>query len=291
MPRKDQQSRLKLGVLIAIVIGIVIGTVLVIATLYRSGSFSVVAQGPQGIGSVEFKFDKNQVSLSEILDKLLSEQSGSDVDSVQRRRLVSNILQAHDFYYIPSDDAVAAMRRMKETNDNHPFMHAMRGLLYDLTGPFSRPDTFVEAPDGRLLQALQDLYDREPSSPLAVAIWEMNLNLQGIFNPRAINASIQLDKNLAEGIAETCNGSPLLEKVGIIQLDVKSDEPQPMIKVRIQKPMICVSTKTEDMLAGKETTIWLSANDMNNLVMDRPMVDNSVLHAKVMPQAMSLVGE
>jgi len=293
MPSKDQGSghlNVKLGALITIVIGVIVGTVLVIAIFYRSGSFSIVAQS-QGIGEIKVQFDKSQVSLSDVLDSLLAEQPGSAVDFEKRRRLISNILQTHGFYYIPSDDAVAALRRMKETKTTREFMHAMRSLLYDLTGPFSRPDTFIEAPDGRLLQALEDLYDRNPSSPLAVALWEMNLNVKGIFNPRTVNASIQVDKSLAERVAATCNGSPLLQKIGIVQLEVKGDGPQPMIKVFIQKPRMCETIKPQDMLAGKETTIWISESDMNNLIISKEMVGNSGVRAKVLPQAMTLVGE
>lgn len=292
MPTNDQgptSPTARFGALIAVLVAVVVGAVVIVATLYRSGSFSVVAQS-QGLGSVELKFDQSQVSLSDILDRLLSEQPGNGVDPVARRRLISNILQAHDFYYIPSDDAVAALRRMKDTKNNQEFMRAVRGLLYDLTGPFSRPDTFMEAPDGRLLQALDDLYKRNPASPLAVALWEMNLNLQGIFNPRTINASIQVDPGLGEGVAATCSGSLLLEKVGILQLVVKNDEPQPMIKVFIQKSRMCELTRAEDLLAGKETTVWVSPSDMKNLVIDSSSTTNGV-HAKLLPQPAALVGE
>jgi hypothetical protein len=293
MAMNDQDSSRstpRYGAIVAAFVAIVLGIVVIVATLYRSGSFSVVAQS-QGLGSVELKFDQSQVSLSDILDRLLSDEPGSGVDTAARRRLISNILKAHDFYYIPSDDAVTALRRMKTTKSTREFMREVRGLLYDLSGPFSRPDTFIDAPDGRLLQALDDLYNQSPSSPLAVALWEMNLNLQGIFNPRAINASIQLDPSLGNGIAATCTGSPLLEKVGIIQPVVNNDEPQPMIRVFIQKSRMCQATKAEDLLGGKETTVWVSQADMNNLIIDRSTTTNGGVHAKLLPQASTLVGE
>jgi hypothetical protein len=215
MPESDQHSRplnAKLASLIVIIVGAVVGAAIVVAILYRSGSFSVVAQS-QGVGSVEFKFAQNQVSFSEVLDRLLTEQPGSEVDAASRQRLIANILRAHNFYYIPSDDAVSALRRMKETEGTREFMRAVRSLLDDLAGPFSPPNTFVEA-DSRLLQALDDLYNHNPTSPLAVSLWEMNLNLRGIFSPRTIDVSVQVDEGLSDGVAATCTGSPLLGKLG-----------------------------------------------------------------------------
>jgi hypothetical protein len=296
MPTHDQGSKnpvnAKLGILITIVIGLVVGTVLIFAILNRGGGFTVVAQG-QGLGEIKFQFDKDQVSLGDVLDNLLSEQTGSEVDSAKRHRLISNILQAHGFYQIPSEDAVTALRRMKETKDNREFMQSMRGMLYDLAGPFSRPDTFMEARDDRLLQALEDLYDYSPSSPLAVALWEMNLNVKGFFNPRIINATISLDANLEKGVAATCNGSPLLDKLGFLQLQVKNDDPSPMVKVFVQKRRMCdpsIKTRAEDLLAGKATTIWISEKDMSNLLIGKA-TGSSGVQAKVQLQAAELAPE
>jgi hypothetical protein len=287
MPTNNQRSRqlsAKLGGLIVIVVGAVVAAVLFFAIMYRSGSFSVVAQG-QGIGAVEFKFAENKVSFSEVLDRLLTEQPGSEVDAASRQRLIANILRAHNFYYIPSDDAVSALRRMKETQGTREFMRAVRSLLYDLAGPFSPPDTFVEAPDARLLQALNDLYESSPSNPLAVSLWEMNLNLQGIFNPRTVDVTVQVDDGLSHGVAATCTGSPLLDKQGVIQLFGGNDDR--MITVLIQKPKMCEPTKAKDMLAGKETKVWISLADMNNLITET-RTSNVGVHAKLQPQAKGL---
>jgi hypothetical protein len=295
MPKpKDGSSQrsisIKLGSLIVLVVGVVVTIALLTAILYRPGSFTVVAQN-RGLGSIEFKFNQNQVSFSEVLDALLSEQPGSQVDASQRKALIANILRTHGFYSIPGDDAVSALRTMEDTEGTHAFMHSVRELLYDLAGPFARPITFSEARDGRLLEALEDLAKQEPASPLVVRLWEMYLNLQGIFSPRAVKASVSIDQTLQAGIAETCNGSPLLEKGGIIQASVKSDEPQSMIKVFVHKARLCKSPTAEEMLSGKEVKLWLSSADMENLLLRKEFEDRVSIKADLLPEPAALVSE
>jgi hypothetical protein len=295
MPKqKDGQSppfvTTKMGALIVLVVGLVVGAALLTAILFRPGSFAVVAQN-RGLGSIEFKFNQNQVSFSEVLDALLSEQPGSQVNSSQRKALIANILRTHGFYSIPGDDAVSALRTMEDTERTHAFMHSVRELLYDLAGPFARPVTFSGARDARLLEALEDLARREPASPLVVRLWEMNLNLQGIFSPRAVTASVSIDQTLQPGIAATCNGSPLLEKGGIIQASAKSDDPQSMIKVFVHKARLCRSPTSEEILGGKEVQLWLAPSDMANLLLRNDAAGEITIKAELLPEPATLLSE
>jgi hypothetical protein len=247
----------KLFALLFIIVGIVIGVITVVAILYRPGGFSVVAQGPGS--SIEFKFAESRVDLGEMLDRLLSAKTDGGTDSASRR-LVASVLQTHGFYLVPSIEAATALRRIEETDDTREFVRAVRTMLYDLAGPFSRPATFLDAPDDRILLAIDDLYERNPASPVVAKLWEMSLDLQGIFALREINASIHEDKALRNGSAATCSGSMLLDKAGL----ARTPEGH-MVGLRVDVARACGPTSPAGLLAGKPTKVWMSPADIANL--------------------------
>jgi hypothetical protein len=237
-------------------IAVAMAAVVIGAIFFWPGDFKVVAEG-QG-AKVELTFAESRVDLSELVDKLLkqTENDGS------KRRLALSILQAHGFYRLPSAEAAAALRGIEETDATRDFVRAVRAILYDLAGPFSRPKTFLEARDERVLLALDDLLQNNPSSPLVAKLWEMSLDWKGIFFPRSINVAIHVDNTLKRGLAATCAGSVLLGKAAQVSagtgfLDVQLDEAKP-----------CEPTSTESLLAGKVARIWVSPADMHELVED-----------------------
>src|SRR5690606_20112837 len=133
----------------------------------RTGGFKIIAQS--GENSVEFDFPKNELNLTELLDELLAREAGAATDA----RVVERVLASHHYYRFPSEEAATAIRRLEESDETGEFARSIRTILYDLAGPFSRPDTFVDAADGRVLLALRDLDEQKPSSPLLVKLWEM----------------------------------------------------------------------------------------------------------------------
>jgi hypothetical protein len=140
-------------------------------------------------------------------------------------------LQAHHFYRVPSVEAVSAIRGVEETGATRDMARAVRTMLYDLAGPFARPTTFLEAPDERLLLAIDDLYERNPSSPVVTKLWEMSLDMKGIFEPRDIRISVREDKSLPSGVAATCTGNLWLGRVGLIRTDDEGQAISPRIEV------------------------------------------------------------
>jgi hypothetical protein len=235
-------------------IAVAMASVVVIAIFFWPGGFKVVAEG-QG-AKVELTFTESRVELTEILDKLLKQTEDND----SKRRLALGILQAHGFYRVPSTEAAVALRGVVETDATRDFVRAVRATLYDLAGPFSRPTTFLEARDDRVLLALDDLLQHNPSSPLVAKLWEMSLDWKGIFFPRSINVSILEDSTLKKGTAATCAGSVLLSKAAQLSarngfLDIQLDEAKP-----------CEPTSPESLLAGNVATIWISPADRNELV-------------------------
>jgi hypothetical protein len=239
-----------------------VAAVVVVAIFFRPGGFSVEG-GAQG-ATIKLAFNDSRVDLSEFLDKLFKKaESGTEAD----RRLVSNILQAHGFYRIPSREAADAFRDIKETENTRDFVHAVRSTLYDLAGPFSRPATFLEA-DDRVLDAIDDLYQQKPASPLVTKLWEMSLNMKGIFEPRDIRILIGEDKSLASGVAATCTGNIWLGRVGLIRMNDNG----PVIGLRIGVPKPCGTHR-----------VWLSPTDMNNLIGNETIGSGQELHAILTP--------
>jgi hypothetical protein len=252
---------------------VAIAAVVIIAILFRPGGFNVEAQG-QGV-TIKLAFDDSRVDLSKFIDQLFRQaESGTDAD----RRLVSSILQAHGFYRIPSLEAAAQLREIKETEATRDFVRAVRSTLYNLEGPFSRPATFLEADDDRMLDAIVDLYDQKPTSPLVTELWRMSLDMKGIFEPRNIKISIREDTSLPSGVAATCTGNIWLNRVGLINLVQPRNDKGHMIGPRIEVPKACVTS-----------LVWLSPTDMSNLVGDETVGSGQELQAILTPLPTNLI--
>jgi hypothetical protein len=269
MPNHSHEDKVSgthlLSSLALVVVVVAIAAVVIIAIFFRpGGGINVEAQGP-GV-SIKLALDKSRVDLSEFLGQLFEKaESGTDAD----RRLVSGILQAHGFYRIPSPEAAAAFREIKETETTRDFVHAVRSTLFDLAGPFSRPATFLEA-DDRVVEAIDDLYQQKPASPLVTKLWEMSLDMKGIFEARAIEISIREDKTLASGIAATCTGNIWFGRPGFIKIEI--DHKEHMISPRIEVRRACATPR-----------VWLSPTDMNKLIGDETFESGQELHAILTP--------
>jgi hypothetical protein len=193
----------------------------------------------------------SQITLTEFIDRLESQQPKGFAAE----------LQAHGFYRVPSVEAATALRLVEETDDTREFVQAVRGILYDLAGPFRRPATLLDAPDDRMISALTDLFERKPASPVLAKLWEESLNWSGIFSMRKINISIREDHSLKKGIGATCAGSILLDRDTQVS---SSDEGQGFtLHIVGRKP--CTPTSPLEMLAGEAATVWVSPLDMSAL--------------------------
>jgi hypothetical protein len=184
-------------------IAVAIAAVVIVAIIFWRGDVTVVITEGGG-AEVELTLTQRQVDFNGLLDKLLNENDDS------KRQLALAVLRTHHLYLVPSAEAAGALREIEETEAKRDFARGVRAALYDLAGPFSRPRTFLEAHDDRVLSAFDDLL---PSSPLVTKLWEMSLNLEGIFVPREINVSIHEDHALKKRIAAAYAGSVLLNKI------------------------------------------------------------------------------
>jgi hypothetical protein len=266
-----------------VLIVVAVAAVVIVAIFFRPGAFSVVAEG-QG-ASIKLNFANSRVNLNEVLEKLL-EESGSGADAEPKRRLVLSILQAHHLYRVPSVEAVMAMRGIEETETTRDAVRAMRMMLYDLAGPFARPATFLEAPDDRLLLAIDDLYQRNPASPVVTRLWELSLDMKGVFEPRDIRVSIREDRTLPPGVAATCAGNVWLDRVGLIRME---DEGQ-AISPRIDVAKACGPSAGESQ-PEKKSQVWLSPSDRSNLIGNETSGAGKEIYAILTPLPKTLVPE
>lgn len=250
MPKNQDTAPSKIKLLGLSLIVVVVAAIAIVAIFFRSGAFTIVAEG-QG-ASIKLDFADSRVDLSELLDKLLKQ-----ADSGEKRSLVFSILQAHQFYFIPSVEAVTALRTIEEKSDA---ASALRKMLYNLEGPFKSPVTFSEA-DARLVTAFNELYKLDPESPVLTKLWEDSLDFKGIFQLRAIKVSLREDARLPSAVAAACAGSIWLDKIGLISIE----DGGPTIGTRIDVPMPC-GASAGDPQAGKEFRIWLAPKDMATLI-------------------------
>lgn len=271
--------------LVALIFGLGVLIIIALAIKWRTSAFKVVVNGEGR--QVTFEFEKQEVKLSELLDHIISRRDEGADDDKAEWRTVLGMLNSHGFYYIPSVEVVSAIRNLRETDDNRDVFKAFRQLLYNLEGPFSRPWTFTEAVDDRVLLALEDLDKHNPSNPLIARLWEMSLEWEGIFKPRPIKLSIQEDSTLKEGIASTCAGSILLDKAGVIVY--KQNEDSHFIELLINKPRTCPATSSEDLLAGEGVRVWISLNDIRRLLKEETISreDSYDIELFLLPRSLS----
>lgn len=242
--------------LVILVLGAAVLGIVGAAVYAGQSGFTVIAQS--GDHRVEFDFPEKEMNLTDVLDKLLAGKSNADSEA----NVVESVLASHNYYRLPSTEAARAIRSLEAGEATREFARSIRTILYDLAGPFSRPDTFMGVPDDRVLLALRDLDEHEPSSPLLVKLWEMSLDLGGLFRLRDIKVSILEDERLKDGTAATCVGSMLLNRAGLISTDGNRGR---FIQVQVGEPRPCTPATSEALLAGQRTLIWLSPNDMDDL--------------------------
>jgi hypothetical protein len=266
---KDKASSTHLLPSLTLVV-LAVAAVAITAIFFRPGGFSIEGEA-QG-ATIKLNFSDSRVDLSEVLGQLFRKtETGTDAD----RELVASILRGHGFYRIPSRDAATALRDIKEAEDTREFMQSVRKALYNLEGPFSRPATFMEA-DDRVLDAIEDLYQQKPANPLVNKLWEMSLDMKGIFELRDIAISIEEDKNLATGMAASCAGNIWLGRNGII----KMNDSGAAIGLRIGVLKPCNTSR-----------VWLSPTDMTNLIGEQTIGRGQQLQAILTPLPVNLSPE
>lgn len=227
---------------VILILGVAFLAVVLTAVLYRGSGFKISAGGPEN--RVEFDFQGDNKSLEAILDEMLNEAGP----------VVISVLAQHGFLRFPSRDLAERIRQLQiaeEKREVVDFAIAIRTMLYDLKGPFARPQTFREASDDRILDALDDLSD---DSPIRATLWQMQLNWQGIFTPPPLTLLARESHSLSELEAAVCVGSVLLDKRLMIS------GPKGLVQVHVNQSRLgCNARKGTDLLAGEAEEIWVAS--------------------------------
>lgn len=183
--------------LVALVVGAGI-TYMILAT----GATGKIKIEPTGAISVDL--DPND-SLSDVLDKAITTD----------REATDGILESRGYYQLTSDRLVTVLSEVDtDTDEGAMVARRLRQMLWDLKGPFRRPETLSGA-DRRMMQALDDLdkaiADADEASDLLATLWERNLDQRGIFLQRQFPASIKMVERapIGEPRIYACSGGPL----------------------------------------------------------------------------------
>lgn len=243
---------------IAITAIIALAGIVGLAVFHRNSGFEVVLDKE---GRVSLDFEGSQVDFADVLDRVLSADDGVSSEKV----LAEAILETRGYYHVTNVRLVDALRSLPPGEDNQPFTDALRNLLFDLQGPFARPYTFAGADDDRLLDALKDL-DRkttngDPSavSPLLSGLWRMSLDVNDIFRPRPINASLQRSPDVAPGSARACVNSLLDQK----QITIVSGGVMKNAFVRADRLCSQPPPSARELLAGRSEVLYMAADDVD----------------------------
>jgi len=245
---------------IAITAIIAFAGIIGLAVLHRDSGFEVVLDKE---GRVSLDFEGSQVDFADVLDRVLSAEDGASSEKV----LAEAILETRGYYHVTNVRLVDALRSLPPGDDNQPFTDALRNLLFDLQGPFARPYTFAGADDDRLLDALKDL-DRkttngDPSavSPLLSGLWRMSLDVNDIFRPRPINASLQRSPDVEPGSARACVNSLLDQK----QITIVSGGVMKTAFVRADRLCAKRPPTARELLAGRSEMLYMAPDDMDGI--------------------------
>ncbi|HSK38350.1 MAG TPA: hypothetical protein VK943_01150, partial [Arenibaculum sp.] len=225
--------------------------------LARSSGVDIVAEA--GGQKFEVHFGEDEITLVNALDRILEPVRNPGDDNEWERRLLLNILSTYDLYQLRSEQMIAAIERSSEGELRKKLLN----MLYSLRGPFMRPETFYGVTDDRIADALEDLYQSNPDSPLIQRLWEASVELTGIFKLRRIPGIARRGATIASGEASACPGSVLEGKNVLLQPMQSSNGFTPAVRLSVNAaaPLV-VDCGTR---RGEHERIWLSPETFNDL--------------------------
>jgi hypothetical protein len=137
---------------------------------------------------------------------------------------VEGLLEKRGYFKLSGDSWVNELRQMKLEDG---VARSARQLLFDLAGPFAPAQVALDGADERLLKAVATLHDgalkidpdtAQEANAFLAAIWQANLEQDGVFEPRSFSASVSLQFNAPDAgegrrhIIYVCPGSVLENK-------------------------------------------------------------------------------
>jgi hypothetical protein len=234
--------------LVALVVGAGI-TYMILAT----GATGKIKIEPNGTISVDLEPND---SFSDVLDKTVTAD----------QEAANGVLESRGYYQLTSDRLVTILSEIDtDTDEGAMIARRLRQMLWNLEGPFRRPETLSGA-DGRMVQALDDLdgaiAGADEASDLLATLWEQNLDQRGIFLQRQFPASIKIVERapIGEPRIYACSGGPL--EVGRV-IEIFTEIGSAMAPIEHSPALFSCDDRpisTRQLLTGK-VTIPLGLNE------------------------------
>lgn len=195
---------------------------------------------------ITIKLDAND-SLASVLDKATQTDPAA----------VNGILESRRYFRLDSERLVTQLSEIDtRTEKSVKIANRLRHMLWDLKGPFRRPETLRGA-DSRMLAALDDLNqplaDGTEPSDFLVALWEQYIDQGGIFLQRLFPTTIKLVLHAPEDKPKiyACSGGAL--RAGRV-IEIFTETGTTMATIEYNPPLFRCdnqSISTQQLLTGK----------------------------------------
>ncbi len=249
---------------VAIIAIVALTTIVVVAIFYRDSGFEMTLG--DGDRTVSLNFKDKTVDVADVLDRMLA----VDEANASNKELVEALLANRGYYHITDVRLVNALTELTSDEESRPLSSALRNLLYDLKGPFAEPNPFAGVQNTLLVDAIMELDPRktarddetgknatQPINPLMSELWRRSIEIQGIFRPHEIRATVRLARGIPPGTAVACTDSLLDGK----QITITSAGMQKRVMVDAREFCGRAAPNAEMLLAGEREELYLAPDD------------------------------
>ena len=257
--------------IVAVIAIIALATIVGLAIFHRDSGFEMTLG--DGDRKVSLNFKDNSVDVADVLDTMLA----ADEANASNRELVEALLANRGYYHITDVRLVNALTDLTPGEESSELSNALRNLLYDLKGPFAAPNPFAGVRNTLLVDAIMELDPRKTSSPdnglsvdgeadkgtrqsinpLMSELWRRSIEIQGIFRPHEIRATIRQARGIPPGTAVACTDSLLDGK----QITITSVGLQKRVMVDAREFCGRAAPNAEKLLAGEREELYLAPED------------------------------
>jgi len=279
---------------VAVIAIIALATVVGLAVFHRDSGFSIKLGDGDRTVSLDFG-DKKVVE--EVLDEMLAadDANASDRELVEtmlanrgyyhldkvlaadnanssNREMVETMLATRGYYHITDDRLVSELTNLPDGEESGDLRNALRNLLYELKGPFAEPNPFAGVRNTLLVDKLMELDPRrtsadggdqtgkdesQPVNPLMSELWRRSIEIQDIFRPHEIRATIRQGGGIPPGTAVACTDSLLDGK----QITITSVGMQKRVMVDAREFCSRPAPNAQELLAGEREQLYLAPDD------------------------------
>lgn len=260
-------SRTIVGVTAIIALATIVG----LAIFHRDSGFEMTLG--DGDRKVSLDFKDNTVDVGHVLDTMLAETEAN----ASNKELIEALLANRGYYHVTDVRLVSALTELTTDEENSELNGALRSLLYELKGPFAEPNPFAGVRNTLLVDAIMELDPRKtlkddgeatidsksgngasrPINPLMSELWRRSIEIEGIFRPPEIRATIRQGRGIRPGTAVACSDSLLARK----QITITTSGVQKRVMVDAREFCGQAAPNAQQLLAGEREELYLAPDD------------------------------